>query len=165
MSKFEIREEIPVKSFSIAAFIYRMVGGKSEYLIIKRSSETLFGSWQMVSGKVEKNETGISATLREIEEETGLVPTKLYSADLIESFYDTDYNVINLVPVFVALVDSDSEVKLNEYEHSEYKWISVDEASEYLIFENQIENMEKIEKKFVKKTVNPFLEIELKNYI
>ena len=161
MSQFEIREEIPIKSFSIAAFICKIVDGKSQYLIIKRSSQTLFGSWQMVSGKIEKGETAIDATIREIAEETGLVPTKLYSADLIEHFYDTDYNVINLVPVFIAFVDSDAKVVLNVHEHSDYKWIRVDEARDYLVFDNQIEAIEKIEKKFVKEKPNHFLEVSL----
>lgn len=165
MSKFEIREEIPVKSFSIAAFICRVVDGKSQYLIIKRSSRTLHGSWQMISGKVEKGETAIDATLREIKEETGLVPAKLYSANLLEQFYDIDYDVINLVPVFIAFVDVDSNVVLNEYEHSDYKWIGVDEAEKYLIFDNQIENMQQIEKKFIKREPNQFLEIKLQDYI
>lgn len=161
MTQFTIREEIPIKSFSIAAFIYRMVDGKSQYLIIKRASETLFGSWQMVSGKVEKGETGTQAALREIKEETGLTPSKFYSADLMEQFYDTDYNAIVLVPVFVALVENDAEVILNAFEHSDYKWIDVAEASDYLLFDIQIENMKKIEAKFVKGKINPFLEIDL----
>ena len=95
----------------------------------------------MVAGKVEKGENAIEATLREIKEETGLIPRKLYSADLLEQFYDTDYNVINLVPVFLAFVEENSKVILNAYEHSGYKWISVDAAEDFLIFNNQIKNI------------------------
>ncbi|MDM8534402.1 NUDIX domain-containing protein [Clostridiaceae bacterium HSG29] len=161
MKPFEIREEIPVKSFSIAAFICKIIDGKSKYLIIRRSSRTLNGSWQMVSGKVEKGENAVEATLREIKEETGLIPIKLYSADLLEQFYDTDYNVINLVPVFLAFVEVNSKVILNAYEHSEFKWISVDEAEDFLIFNNQIKNINIIEKKFIINEPNKFLEIVL----
>jgi len=56
---FEMREEIPIKSFSIAAFICRIIDGNAQYLIIKRSGRTLNGSWQMLSGKVEKGESGV----------------------------------------------------------------------------------------------------------
>ncbi len=165
MSNFDIRAEIPVKSFSIAAFICRVVDDEAQYLIIKRSSQKLYGSWQMVSGQVEPGENGVQAALREIKEETGLVPAKFFSANLCEQFYDTDYNVINIVPVFLAFVDIDAYVVLNGYEHSEYKWIGIAEAEDYLIFDNQIKNMHHIDKMFIKREANPFLEIQLDDYI
>jgi len=62
----------------------------------------------------------------------------------------------------VAFVDENYEVKLNPYEHSEYKWIRIDEAETYLTFENQIVNIKEIDKFFVQKKTNPFLEINYK---
>ena len=83
-----MRQEIPVKSFSIAAYVCRVVSGRGRYLVVRRSTPYLKGSWQMVSGRVEPGETGWEADLREIEEETGLVPDRFYSAELIEQFYE-----------------------------------------------------------------------------
>ena len=40
--------------------------------------------------------------LREIEEETGLIPDRFYSADILEQFYRPDQNCVILVPVFVG---------------------------------------------------------------
>lgn len=162
---FVIREEIPVKSFSIASFIVKLNEDGVKYLIIKRSSDSLYGNWQMVSGKVEPGENAIEATLREIKEETSLRPQRLYSANMIEQFYDTDYNVINLVPVFLALVDADCEVVLNPKEHSAYKWIDLDEAEDYLEFDNQLENIKKIDKNFIQRAPSKFLEIDLADYV
>ena len=99
-----MRQEIPVKSFSIAAYVCRVVSGRGRYLVVRRSTPYLKGSWQMVSGRVEPGETGWEATLREIEEETGLVPDRLYPAELIEQFYEPAQNCVNLVPVFVGFV-------------------------------------------------------------
>ena len=40
--------------------------------------------------------------LREIEEETGLIPDRFYSADILEQLYRPDQNCVILVPVFVG---------------------------------------------------------------
>jgi dATP pyrophosphohydrolase len=51
---------------------------RGRYLVIRRRTPYLKGTWQMVSGAVEAGETGWAAALREIEEETGLVPERFY---------------------------------------------------------------------------------------
>ena len=86
--RVSVRQEIPVKSFSIAAYVCRVVSERGRYLVVRRGTPYLKGSWQMVSGRVEAGETGWEAALREIEEETGLVPDRFYSAELIEQFYE-----------------------------------------------------------------------------
>ena len=40
--------------------------------------------------------------LREIEEATGLILDRFYSADILEQFYRPDQNCVILVPVFVG---------------------------------------------------------------
>jgi dATP pyrophosphohydrolase len=41
----------------------------------------------MVSGGIEEGETAVEAALREIQEETGICPGTLYSADAVKNFY------------------------------------------------------------------------------
>jgi dATP pyrophosphohydrolase len=154
----DILEEVPIKSFSIAAYICRIVNEQGQYLIIKRRSSYLVNTWQMVSGKIEKGEKAWEAALREIKEETGLRPDRLYSADEVELFYEVSQNCINIVPIFVGFIDMDQAVKLSD-EHCEYKWISPDEAVKYLSFENQADTIHTIEEKFVKRQPWKFLEI------
>ena len=48
----DVRQEIPVKSFSIAAYVCRVVSGRGRYLVIRRSTPYLRGTWQMISGAV-----------------------------------------------------------------------------------------------------------------
>lgn len=157
----DIREEVPIKSFSIAAYICRVEGGKGRYLILKRKSSHLSDSWQMVSGKIEKGEKAWEAALREITEETGLIPDRFYSVNKLEQFYEASQNCINLVPIFVGFIDSDQPVKISP-EHSEYKWVLPEEAKEFLCFEHQTETMCMIEKKFVKQKPLEFLRIKTK---
>lgn len=158
----DIRQEIPIKSFSIATFICKKDNGTGKYLIIKRASKTLEGNWQMVSGLVEKGEKPWEAALREIKEETGIIPSKLFSANKMELFYEVRQNCINMVPVFLAFVDKDIPVKLNPAEHNEYKWVTFEEAKEYLTFSQQISFIKYFEEEFIKKEPNKFLEIKFK---
>ena len=152
----DIREEVPIKSFSIAAYICRIENGGAQFLIIKRQTSYLRDTWQMVSGRIEHGEKAWEAALREIREETGLIPDRLYSANDVELFYEVGQNCINLVPVFVGFIDSDQAVTLSP-EHSEYKWVSPDEAAALLTFESQTKTIRMIEAKFVKQEPEKFL--------
>jgi dATP pyrophosphohydrolase len=156
----DIRQEIPIKSFSIAAYICKVEGGVCWHLIIRRSSQRLGGTWQMVSGRIEAGETGWQAALREIHEETGLVPDRFYSANVLESFYDASQNCINLIPVFVAFIESNQTVQVSD-EHSAYKWVTHNEAETYLNFDHQKEMLKTIERQFVEKAPNEALRIKI----
>jgi dATP pyrophosphohydrolase len=155
----DIREEVPIKCFTIAAYICRVENGRSRFLILKRKTSYLPDTWQMVSGKIEKGEKAWEAALREIREETGLVPDRLYSANEVELFYEVSQNCINIVPVFIGFIDSDQVVRLSS-EHSEYKWISPDESGNFLSFPRQIETMQMIDTRFVKQKPFEFLRIK-----
>jgi dATP pyrophosphohydrolase len=157
-----IKEEIPVKSFMVAVYVCRIEDGIGKYLVMKRASEYLAGTWQMVTGRVEKGEKAWEAALREIKEETGLVPDRFYCANDVEIFYEIEQNCVNLVPVFVGFVGSDQEPKLSA-EHSEYKWITIVEVDEYLPFEQQRKMIRSIEENFVRCPGHEFLRIDINN--
>jgi 8-oxo-dGTP pyrophosphatase MutT (NUDIX family) len=57
--------------------------------------------------------------LREIQEEAGLIPQSLYSADAVETFYMQSNDKITFVPVFVAFVEN-RKVSLSPKEHDTY---------------------------------------------
>lgn len=154
------RQQIPIQSFSICAYICYGQGAEARFLILRRASRYLNKTWQMVSGKLEKGETGWEAALREIQEETGLKPDRLYSANLVETFYSAQDNCVNIVPVFVAILDHPQEVRLS-HEHDDYRWIGAEEAQSYLVFDQQVEMIGLIQKRFMEREPNPFLKIDL----
>lgn len=156
----DIREEIPIKSFSIAAYICKIENGIAHYLLIRRCGKYLNGNWQMVSGKIEKGETAWQAALREIKEETNLVPEKLYSADWVERFYEANHDCILLVPVFVAFVKKPFEIKLLPTEHDAYEWVTKAEMLERLEFRSQKDALNHIDTYFIKNKPTEFLRIE-----
>ena len=128
----------------IEAHIFREQNGKLEFLLLKRSPEQYYPNiWQMVSGKIKENETAFNTALREIEEETGLVPEKFWVAPTVNSFYAPDKDYICLLPVFAAKVNYDSKIKISK-EHIEYKWLSPEEVKNLLAWDGQRKSVDVI---------------------
>ncbi|MCK4904124.1 MAG: NUDIX domain-containing protein, partial [Candidatus Marinimicrobia bacterium] len=113
------------------------------YLMLKRSLGKYYEYlWQGVAGKIEKGETAWQAVVRELEEETGKKPIKMFVADHIASFYDARKDRIQMVPIFGIEVEN-SEVQLSD-EHSEYKWVSFEEALTMLTWKGQKEGLQTV---------------------
>lgn len=132
----------------IEAHIIREYQGEIEFLLLKRASYQWFPNlWQMVSGKIKEGEKAYESALREIKEETGLIPEKFWVVPNISTFYLIEDESINLVPVFVARVNFDSEIKISS-EHSEFKWVKGKDAKELLAWPGQRRSVEIIEECF-----------------
>lgn len=128
----------------IEAHIFCEQSGKLEFLLLKRSPEQYYPNlWQMVSGKIKENELAYQSALREIKEETGLIPEKFWVAPTVNSFYSPDKDYICLLPVFAAKVKYDSEVVISK-EHIEYKWVSSEEAKNLLAWDGQRKSIDVI---------------------
>lgn len=126
-----------VLSYMIEAHIFRMVDNVPEFLLLKRSELEVYpGIWQMVTGSSNQEERALQTVVREIKEETDLQPKRLWVVPFINSFYSWKRNHICLVPVFAAMVENDARVRISE-EHTEYKWVSRDEAVEMLAWIGQ----------------------------
>lgn len=140
-----------IPPFCISAFVIH----QRKYLLIKRCGKYLPGTWQMVSGGIHEGETAPQTALREIEEETALRPTRLYSADAVETFYFAAQDKIAFVPVFAAFVDRMEPVKLAPLEHDAYAWLPFEEARERLVFAEQRRVIDHIHQNFVLKEPDP----------
>jgi len=121
----------------IECHIIRRIGERTEFLLLKRAPGEIYpGIWQMVSGGIEAGEVAYKAALREMNEETGLVPEKFYTLPLISSFYTPHADTINFLPVFLAIAGSEQSVRISS-EHSEFIWVSGEKAKELMIWEGQ----------------------------
>jgi len=122
----------------IDLYPYRWIHKTPEFLILKRSNTVIYsGQWRMIGGKLQTNETASDAALRELSEETGLVPKLFWCVPSINSFFDFKQNKIQHIPVFSAEIEPESEIKLN-HEHIEYQWITIDAVDTFLKWPEQI---------------------------
>jgi len=129
-----------IKVKQVDSYIYRNTDAGPLYLMLKRSTGKYYEHlWQGVAGKIEKGETAVQTILRELKEEIGKNPVKMFAADHIASFYNAKEDIIQMVPIFGIEVEN-SEVRLSK-EHSEYKWVSFDEAVVLLTWKGQKEGL------------------------
>ena len=151
--------EIPIRANIVSLFAIRRAGPGWQVLLMKRA-DSLAGAWCQVAGKLEEGETAWAAALRELSEETGLTPETLYSADICEQFYEPQRDVITMAPVFLAIIDPAAEVRLNA-EHSDHRWLSIDEACALVDFGGQRRCLRWIEDEFIRRAPSPYLKIAI----
>jgi dihydroneopterin triphosphate diphosphatase len=136
-----------IKSDLVEVHVFNIENNDLKFLLLKRSSQKIYpGLWQMVSGHIKKGETAVKTALRELKEETGLKPLHLWVAPNINSFYFPGDDSITLIPVFAAQVDNNAVIISDE--HSEFKWVSSEEAKKYLAWEGQRKSVDIIKEYF-----------------
>ena len=153
-------QEVPVRCNAVSAILIKGEAADARVLMLKRAGRTLPGQWCQVAGSIEAGETAWQAAVREIREETSLVPERFYSADYCEQFYMTEPEQVAVVPVFVGFVSPDRPVALNR-EHSEYRWTTFDEAQTLVPFGGQRNMFEFVRREFVERRPNELLCIEV----
>jgi dATP pyrophosphohydrolase len=117
----------------VDTYVLRPVDGADgpgwEVLALKRAHRgRSAGSWETVHGTIEPGETATEAAIRELREETGLVPLRFYNVSRVEAFYEHGRDDVALVPVFVALVARGADARLSE-EHAAAAWLAPAEAA------------------------------------
>ena len=98
-------------------------------LLLKRNGQrrTSPNKWQTPSGFINEGESAEEAVLREVKEETGLDGTIKKSGSAFEVLDEWARWII--VP-FLILVKSD-KVVIDTREHSEFRWVKVNEVSSF----------------------------------
>jgi len=151
--------EIPVRSSAVSVVVLRAVGDRHEVLLLKRNNSPV-GEWCQIVGSLEDGETAWQGGLRELAEETGLVPDRFYSADDCEQFYRPESDDILIIPVFVGFVSGQREVALND-EHSDYAWLTFKEARRRVPFSGQRRVLKSVQREFVRRKPNPLHRIDI----
>jgi 8-oxo-dGTP pyrophosphatase MutT (NUDIX family) len=81
-----------------------------------------------VHGHIEPGETPVEAARREVREETGLEPARLYNLSRVESFYRHRTDEIALIPVFACVVDHIASPRPSA-EHDRVEWLAPSAAA------------------------------------
>lgn len=112
-----------VRVLFVDTYVVRGAGAQLEILVLRRShAGRCPGSWETVHGTIERGETPVQASLREMREETGLTPQRLYNLSRTEAFYQHRSDELALIPVFAAFVAADATPQLSP-EHDRAEWL------------------------------------------
>jgi len=135
--------------FQASVYPVRTTDSDCEYLLLRRVPRPDLGLgdfWQGVTGGVEEGEDIVEAAMRELTEETRLVPSALEQVDYSYSFpmedkwrhmYAAGVEEITEY-VFVAFIDGQQEPSISG-EHDKWRWCSLEQALGLLTYPGNIE--------------------------
>jgi dATP pyrophosphohydrolase len=124
-----------LSSSIIELSVFKIENNQTRYLLLHRTKEEKIypNLWQFITGSIEGNEKAVEAALRELKEETGLKPKSLWVVPFVLSFYNAEWDSVNLCPFFAAEVDGKDIIHLSD-EHDDFGWFSYDEAIKKLVW-------------------------------
>jgi len=123
--------------FSVAA-CYMEHSGKI-LLLHRHPEKSQGGKWGLPGGKLEVGETAVQAVKREVHEETGITIAVENITHLDELFVQfTDYNIV--FNQFKVVFNKERPlVKVDDYEHADFKWMKPAEALKMNLVHDQAE--------------------------
>lgn len=152
--------ELPIRCTMVSIVVLRGSGEATRMLVVQRASTYLHGAWSYIAGHIDTGETAWQAALRELREETGLVPAAFFATSFCEQVYFAGEDCIEIVPAFVARIDDDATVRLNP-EHAAFRWLALDAAANALPFGSQRDLLAHVRREFIARPPSPFLRIAI----
>ena len=116
-------------------------------LILKRSShvKTMKGRWAGISGYIEGDEDPLDRALKEISEEAGLEKeslTLIKRGETVDSLDMIHKDIVWVVTSFLFRVDS-FQIRI-DWEHEDYRWVSVDEIKDLETIPGLMETLKRV---------------------
>ena len=130
-----------VRHDMVTVFVIRPdeAGGSHEVLqLLRAKDDYIGGTWQIIRGTLEAEETYVAGALRELREESGLRPKEFYRLDAVESFYTAVDDTLWHAVAFCAVVGREQEVVLNA-EHEGFRWIAREEIEGRTMWFSELE--------------------------
>jgi len=129
---------------SCGAIVYRHHRNRILILLIKHIKG---GHWAFPKGHIEDNETEEETALREVKEETGI--DVIIEPNFKESIcYNPKKDIKKEVVYFLANAKHNN-VKMQQEEISDVKWVEIDKCFELLTYDNDISLLNKAKKYFI----------------
>jgi len=120
-----------IRAGVVDVFVVDPLPGDLRVLLMRRAAGVrCTGAWEVVHGSIEPGERPEDAAEREVREETGFVPSRLYNVNC-NPFYVHKLGVVQVAVVFAAVADSALPPTLSE-EHDLAEWVPLEEAVERL---------------------------------
>ena len=118
---------VPIVAGVVDVFAIRPLPAGWRVLALQRALDTRCPTaWETIHGRLEPDELPEQAAVRELREETGLAPARLYNIT-VNPFYLHGMRAVQLAVVFCAFVAEPAEVVLGP-EHQAHRWLTVEAA-------------------------------------
>ena len=140
----------------VIVYVIRQFPDERKVLFLKRSGGQHMNVWWPVAGTTETGEEPLQTALRELGEETGFRPDRLFSFGVEIPHVDSNKALIT----FVAFVDQTTLVTLN-YEHSDHRWMTGAVAVNQVPDHSKL-YLEYLRERFIVESPAPDLEIDLR---
>jgi dihydroneopterin triphosphate diphosphatase len=138
------------RSAFIEVYVFRRRGRRVEFLCLRRGAvRFLPGVWQPVTGRCRPRERGLAAAVREVREETGLIPLRWWALEAPTVFYDASRDRVRSYPRFVAEVAADAPVRLSG-EHSDWAFLPATGAGRRYLWESQRLGLEDVKRQVLR---------------
>ena len=134
---------VEIRVGTIDVFVIRPRPDGWRVLALQRADDTRCPTaWEAVHGRIEPDEEPEDAAMREVREETGLVPARLYAV-AVQPFFMRPVRTVQLSIVFAAFVDEPADVRLGP-EHQAHAWLTVDQAMARFVWPSERSSMQQI---------------------
>lgn len=117
--------------------MFRRLGRRVQFLALRRRpGRSLGGVWQPVTGKLLRGEPAARGAVREVREETGQVPKRLWRLERIGAYYDPRKEAIRLITAFAAELRARASVRISR-EHTAHRFLTAREAGRRFLWDSQ----------------------------
>lgn len=128
----------------VDVFVLRHGPAGLETLVLQRSKAGRCpGAWETIHGRIEEGERPEHAAVRELREEVGITPDRLYNVRS-HAFYLHASGTVQLAVVFAAMVSRTAVARLSE-EHAADDWLPVAEALARLSWPSERESLQQLQ--------------------
>ncbi len=132
----EPRHNIGIESPGFNAVVVKEAEDGWKVLLLQRAeSETYGGSWGVITGAKEGDETVAQAVAREVKTETGLADIRMFATEYLVQFYEPANDRIWILPLIVVVVPDKSEIVIND-ENQDFAWLLPHRATHRVTWKN-----------------------------
>ena len=134
----------------VEVYVFRRRHGSIQFLALRRAAgRKLEGIWQPVTGKIDRGESIVEAARREVREETGLAPRRVWRLERTATHVDARGTTVIVLPQLAAEVDARASVRVSG-EHSQWRFVSAREAGGLYLWDSQREALDAVRRQVLR---------------